>query len=77
MPGTQTFNEIHTKNEALEKIAAGMPTSHVAKIYDVDNSTISKLKARNQDQIKLYKSRLIQTVAPKIIQHIEIENDTA
>ncbi len=76
-PPKQVFNDLQIKNEALEKIAAGRPTTAIAKDYSVDPSTISKLKKRNQEYIEKLALQLAETVAPKYVQRITTDICTA
>lgn len=65
--GMPLFRNIQTRNRALTELAAGKTTLELAKKYDCDASTLSKLKARERDRLEELKLELSQKVAQPLI----------
>ena len=71
------FHDEKTRYKALQKIAAGVPTTEIARQFGCSPSAVSNLKKRNRDQVDAMRAIVEQKIAPTILQRIHRDQVTA
>ena len=71
------FHNQKTRHKALQKIAAGVPTTEVARQFGCSPSAVSNLKKRNRDQVDAMRVLIENRTAPIIIDRIHRDQVTA
>lgn len=68
-PNKKVFTNLHAKQEALVMVANGVPHEVVGDRFNVDQSCIAKLKAREKDRLEELKLELSNRVADKLLEN--------
>ena len=71
------FHNQKTRHKALQKIAAGVPTTEVARQFGCSPSAVSNLKKRNRDQVDSMRAIVEQRTAPIILERLHRDQTTA